>query len=238
MSRALALVLDIDGTIIGNVATQRSIYGLLSKEYEIAGIPLRPHFLEFVRGLPEAELFVYTASEAQWAEELVSYIEKRHGISFNRPLFTRPNTIWTGNEYQKTLKNIMPVIRNTMRHKHKEAFDVVIVDNSNCYAPEDLPFLINCPTYNNAVRTDIKKAIPRKAYLGNREHMDGHLMLYLNSDTRPSSYEDFVRMLRNLNSFSFKNINDAFWKELGGLLKASKNIDRGALKSIRRALCR
>ena len=236
MARDLAVVLDIDGTMIGNVATQRSIYHLLSRDYEITGVPLRPHFLEFTKSIPGAELFVYTASEAHWAETLVSHLERRYGLSFNRPLFTRPNTVWTGNEYQKALKNIMPVIKNTMRHKHKEVFDLFAVDNSNCYAPEDLPYLINCPTYNNTVRVDIAKAIPRKAYLNNREHMDNHLMLYLNSDTKPSSYEDFVRMLRNLNSFSFKNTNDTFWRDLSRLLKGSK--DKESLRKIRLSLCR
>ena len=226
MARDMAIVLDIDGTIIGNIATQRTIYSLLSGKYEISKIPLRPHFLEFVKSVPKAELFIYTASVPDWAETLISYIEKEYGITFNRPLFTRPNTIWTGNEYQKTLKNIMPVIKNTMCNKHKEDFNVLIVDNTNFYAPEDLPFLITCPTYNNTVRAYIKKSITASTYIKNKTHMDKTLSLCLNSEIHPSSYEDFVRMLRNLNSFSFKNKNDTFWKDMCGLLKNKTHIQK------------
>jgi antitoxin component HigA of HigAB toxin-antitoxin module len=226
MARDMAIVLDIDGTIIGNIATQRTIYTLLSGKYEIPKIPLRPHFLEFVKSLPHAELFIYTASVSDWAETLMSYIEKEYGITFNRPLFTRPNTIWTGNEYQKTLKNIMPVIKNTMRNKHKEDFDVLIIDNTNFYAPEDLPFLITCPTYNNTVRADIKKSITASTYLKNKDYMDTILSKSLISEVNPSSYEDFVRMLRNLNSFSFKNKKDTFWKDIGRLLKNKTHIQK------------
>lgn len=238
MRRELAIVLDIDGTIIGNVATQRTIYLLLSGKYEVSNIPLRPYFLEFLKGFSNAEFFIYTASDPLWAETLISTIEKKYKISFNRPLFTRPNTVWTGNEYQKTLANVLPVIKNTMRGKHKEKFDILIVDNANYYAPEDLPYLITCPSYNNTVRADIKKAIPASTYLKNKQHMDAVLSLCLNSESHPSSYEDFVRMLRNLNSFSFKNKNDTFWKDMSNLLKESDTLDKERIRKIRLALCR
>lgn len=237
LKNPLAIVLDIDGTILGNIATQRTIYTLLSGKYKITNIPLRPHFLEFIRSFPNAELFIYTASEAKWAESLISHIENKHNISFNRPLFTRSNTIWTGNEYQKTLKNIMPVIKNTMRGKHKEGFDIFIVDNMNYYAPEDLPYLITCPTYNNTVRANIKKDIPLQTYLKNKMHIDTALSLHLNSEEHPVSYDDFVRMLRNLNSFSFKNNGDTFWKDICKLLKESNTIDKKNLYKIRLSLC-
>ena len=238
MARHMAIVLDIDGTIIGNIAIQRTIYSLLSGKYEISKIPLRPHFLEFVKSLPHAELFIYTASVPNWAETLILYIEREYGITFNRPLFTRPNTIWTGNEYQKTLKNIIPVIKNTMRNKHKEDFDVMIVDNTNFYAPEDLDFLITCPTYNNTVRADIKKNITASTYIKNKNEMDRILSMCLISEAHSSSYEDFVRMLRNLNSFSFKNKKDTFWKDMRGLLKEYRSIDKKHLQQIRMVLTR
>ena len=96
----IALVIDIDGTMIGNVATQRMLFAMAKDKFNVGKIPMRPHFIKFVKTHPDAELFIYTASVSDWAEFLISHIESKYDIKFNRPLFSRESSIWSGTRSQ------------------------------------------------------------------------------------------------------------------------------------------
>lgn len=113
------LLLDIDGTVIGRIASAVSEHTVLVLSHEGKddaasrraaekamraslvtrlrhGI-IRPGFYDFCRevGRPgqAIELFVYTAADDRWAAFIVSCIELAVGVQFNRPLFTRRDCV-------------------------------------------------------------------------------------------------------------------------------------------------
>lgn len=133
---------------------------------------LRPHMDWFVKtassGLPNMELFVYTASDDGWAKFIVPCIEEVLGIKFNRPLFTRKHCVYVDNEYKKSLDKVMPVVHKKLRTKYKlppttsESVKqlgqrAALLDNNPTVLlhSSDAPRLIRCPTYNFAYHYDV-----------------------------------------------------------------------------------
>lgn len=129
------VILDLDGTVVGNVNFQSQQYSLhltlkkygfkLNKQYVIppAFNPnsklVRPYFSSFITDLENyfnklgrnIYFFVYTASDKSWATTEVAWIEKTHNIKLMRPLFTRDDCIkdQTGN-CRKSIQKIYPKI--------------------------------------------------------------------------------------------------------------------------------
>lgn len=113
------LLLDIDGTVIGRIASAVSEHTVLVMSQEgqadtaarrvaektmraslVARLRhgiIRPGFYDFCRQVTASgqaiELFVYTAAEDRWAAFIVSCIETAIGCQFNRPLFTRRDCV-------------------------------------------------------------------------------------------------------------------------------------------------
>ena len=127
-------ILDIDGTIVGNVKFQVTSF-LLRKELEQVAAStskcpkssdclmayhedhklVRPHFIQFLRWMtaqhPNSRFFIYTASEGVWADQEIKWIEKLSGIKFMRPLFTRKDCIEDATHgYTKSVTKVMPRI--------------------------------------------------------------------------------------------------------------------------------
>ncbi len=156
----LVLVLDLDGTIVGDVSPQVCEYELL----EAASAPaatmklfkadlqsqltetalLRPRFRTFARTMTKhgAELFVYTASDTKWANVIVPAVEAATGVQFNRPLFTRKQCRTEDGVLRKPVKAMLQSIFGALRRKKAggrgpllHAADlagrVVFIDNSD-----------------------------------------------------------------------------------------------------------
>jgi hypothetical protein len=171
-SKPLVIVLDMDGTIIGDIRPQLQLVELhkslkaQDKKVNVLNIKdfqsrlrsgiVRPYFSKFVKKLKEhntnVEFFVYTASEKKWAHFLVPQIEKAAGVKFNRPIFTRDDCT---SDYKKTVSNIMGGIFKSLKKRYgvlkkKDMEDrIVIVDNtSEVFDQNNQRFLIHCPTYD------------------------------------------------------------------------------------------
>lgn len=171
-AKPLVIVLDMDGTIIGDIRPQLQLVELHKslkahdKKVNILNIKdfqsrlrsgiVRPYFSKFVKKLKEhnsnVEFFVYTASEKKWAHFLVPHIEKAAGVKFNRPIFTRDDCT---PDYKKTVSNIMGGILKSLKKrygvlKRRDMEDrIVIVDNTNeVFDHNNQRFLIHCPTYD------------------------------------------------------------------------------------------
>lgn len=131
------MLLDVDGTLIGDIAPQLCEYELLQlfdkrrvnafKEdvvtYLREGGVLRPHLQTLLstlrRSSPATELFVYTASSDEWAKVIVPCIEKAAGVRFNRPLFTRKHCVLPSDarhdmDFKKSIAKVAPAIQRAL----------------------------------------------------------------------------------------------------------------------------
>lgn len=170
MESPLVIVLDLDGTIIGDIRHQITTYDIHTKiksaggklqygfkdyKAKLKGGIVRPFFCEFVRRLkqdiPFIEFFVYTASEQKWAIHIINQIEKTCSVKFNRPLFTRNDCIVTKTVLTKSLDKVKPRIAKTLKPKYGPINlenRILIVDNTNVFVKEDQPYQILCETYD------------------------------------------------------------------------------------------
>lgn len=178
-------VLDIDGTMIGNITPQLCEYSLLmtyqkSKMKALKAIvvghlkegAMRPgltDFLENVRKSSDVEVFVYTASDDVWAKFIVPCIEEATGFRFNRPLFTRKHCTQVGKgaslDYRKSLTSVSSHIQRALKTKHKVSYKLddivqnsILIDNKpDVLADHDKEShrLVTVPTYNATFYYDV-----------------------------------------------------------------------------------
>jgi hypothetical protein len=190
MQRSLPyiFILDLDGTIVGNVQYQVSRFSLLNsirkhglqtpplreapKAYYSEELLIRPGFLECIKMLrtnyPWCHIFIYTASERKWALQEVLWIEKATGIQFNRPIFTRSDCIIQSNgSVRKSLKKVLPRIfrvlsrQMTMTREEKEFIirnQMLIIDDNAVYLDGQDRILL-CDSYNFVYCEDILEGI-------------------------------------------------------------------------------
>lgn len=107
----LVVVLDLDGTIIGDITPQivsweicndikssggGNFYKPKDLYAKLQGGIIRPYFAEFIKSLkkniPNIEFFIFTASEKKWAMNIIGYIEK-HAISSLIDLYLHANIV-------------------------------------------------------------------------------------------------------------------------------------------------
>lgn len=169
----IVIILDIDGTIVGDVTPQTMLYELFTRtnnkdlridakdfNYKLRSGILRPYLGKFLKKLQfsyqgKIEYFIYTAAEKKWTHFLVPHIEKAIGVKFNRPFFTRDNCITRNGEYKKSLDTILPKITRQLSKKYGKLNRtslkdrVFIIDNSkSVYDEKDQQQLLVCPTYD------------------------------------------------------------------------------------------
>lgn len=180
-STPLCIVIDLDGTIIGDITPQimtfelgkslkqahvKNIFDLQDLKAKLKAGLLRPHFETFMRNVsynkPTVEFFVYTASEKSWAELVIKCIEKVIGIKFNRPILSRGFCVLQDREYKKSIKYIKPTIAKCLKKKYGVAFgkaeltnNILVIDNNNVYSSNDAKNLIICPTYNYRIPENV-----------------------------------------------------------------------------------
>lgn len=188
-------VLDWDGTIAGRVEYQSHAYTLAQtlRKQGVRAVPgyrpeaafgrgtklVRPGFAAFVRAMREfygpdqVHFFVYTASEKQWAHHEIAVVEKAHGVSFARPLFTRDDCVVdAAGSYKKSLGKIFPrVLRAIARDRpftkaekdYVLAYQTLVVDNNAVYTDHPDKLLL-CPDYNYCVFENVLDLVPRAAW--------------------------------------------------------------------------
>lgn len=252
------LILDLDGTIIGNICYQALSFGLLCllKENDIkptdslkeitlsytekTGI-IRPGFINFmnvIRSLiPNILIFIYTASERNWANKEIQWIEKNNNIKFDRPLFCREQCIYSKNTYLKSINKIFPIIKK--KYKSVTINNLLIIDNNNVYN-DNIKSLIVCPHYNHQVFFDLWKIISKTAmknpiiysaivnYIENNmlNPCSTHILTSIGKEELKSKhflwlYKKYKAIL--LNNLKYKN--DIFWKKIILILKNHKITD-------------
>lgn len=269
-------IIDLDGTIIGDCSYQCDIYNIqnimknkikifrtdkakcetiLKNSYNKKSLLIRPYFNVFMTMIkkiyPQSYIFVYTASEKEWAIKEINIIEKENNIKFNRPIFTRDNCILDkdGN-IKKSVEKIMPMIKKTM--KVNKNYDIskrlLIIDNNPTFIDYHNNFLL-CPSYNyikfnnlwdglseNYFKcSDLKKFI-KKMTEARKMHNIPHTY---NQEKQEKIYKWLYKKHKNINKYNSSYINDTFWRDIIILIKYNnvkefnKNIISHMVKSIK-----
>lgn len=185
----LIVVLDWDGTIAGRVDFQSQRFAMqqhykkfgmkgkvdakVPKAFQSDSMLIRPGFSKFIHDLTEfyggnIHFFVYTASERTWANKEIQWVEKAHGIKFQRPIFTRDDcTTDSTGSYRKSIQHIYPrmlrsIGKSQLSRMYKDEIlknRLLIIDNNAVYTDTQDHLLI-CPHYNYMVFENLLEDIP------------------------------------------------------------------------------
>lgn len=201
----LVILLDLDGTIIGNISPQVCEYELISmycpsklKQFKLnlqtqfhQGL-LRPSFTSFLDALKykfeNVEFFVYTASESKWAHLVIGCIENLYGIKLNRPIFNRNHCLQTESSLKKSPRSLLPQIRKALKMKYSDEKlrglnKILMIDNLNVLMNSEDEHLILCPTYEFTCYYDVLRLI--------------------NEDTLQANYMDITKVLNTYGLFPY-----------------------------------
>jgi hypothetical protein len=231
--RPLVFIIDIDGTLIGNVSPQLCIYDLkqtsnLPLRYSFKELfqrfdqgLLRPYFDTFYkstkRRLPNAEFYVYTASDDRWGLFITAALEKHLGIRFNRPVFTRKHCFSSGGSITKSLSNILPTIKRSLARKYGKNLDldnrVMVIDNSCVFPPNEKPQHMVCPSYSCSVPENLPAIIDERTYTQHRATIEQTIRKY-------------IPALANLSMPSYKSFEVAYYTYYINALRQCKTQDR------------
>ena len=253
------VILDWDNTIVGKVDYQSQKYSL-EQHYKKFGLKVkknskvpkafnkdsklvRQYFLNFITELTDyfqgnIYFFIYTASERKWANTEISWLEKSHGIKFQRPIFTRDDCIVDKScSYRKSISNIFPRMLRSMgltkisKEQKTEILHqrLLIIDN-NAVFNDMKEHLLICPDYNFMVFENLLEDIPL-SYLQNpniRQHILSLINMGLicpffgkNDDINQQMYKKYEWLAIKCKHISENNtysIKDIFFKYLTGLI--------------------
>lgn len=181
----IVLLIDLDHTLQGDIRPQIMEYELV-KEINRSitnGTKIRYNvprlYSDFRNGLlrpgvsslmnikkrhPNIEMFVYTASEHEWANYIVPKLEQVafDGKFFNRPILTRKHV---GKDGVKSIRGVQPIVERTLIRKYGDGlkqiqYPIYLIDNNEVLAPVERKHLVKCPTYNFIYMIDPFRTIP------------------------------------------------------------------------------
>lgn len=181
-------VIDIDGTLVGDVTHQVCEWEILLKydpkklktfrlkliEHLREGL-LRPCISDFMSMIKQAneltEFFLYTASDDKWAQFLVPCIESACGCKFSRPIFTRKHCLNTEKSMKKSLIKISTQVWSKLKPKYgglvfknaKHLSDhMLLIDNNKVLIDRETKRGIICPSYDHCVLYDVLRNIDER----------------------------------------------------------------------------
>lgn len=266
-------ILDIDNTIIGNCDTAINEWNILNMIYKNCKINniiadcnikldiidelkeglLRPYFIDFINFIKtkyiNVEIYLFTKSSYDWIYfgGLIDNIEKICKYKFNKPYFTRSNTLMG----QKLLGNIFDTILKQLNKKYpllkidenkKKVFDsqLVFIDD----IPDNLKDYPNkqiiCPEYKYTPYYNIKEKLILKYNIDPNIFNDKEILKSFAKYNIPiynengSIYQkdiEFYKLseildIRGLQLLSNETLNDTFFKDLITILNKNKKTIR------------
>ena len=168
MAPPWAFVLDLDGTVVGDVASYACEHALLTAHggrlegFKRALVDamddglVRPGFGRLLDALArvDARLFVYTASEGTWARLLVGCIARRYGVKFEH-VFCRASCTKDRDtfELRKSVARIYPRMRKVLAREGTalgetaSAHVVVIDDSPDVFPAAEAGMVVRAPPY-------------------------------------------------------------------------------------------
>jgi hypothetical protein len=245
MEKPLVMIIDIDGTLLGNISPQIMIYEMKQANIQIKysfkdlfqrfdnGL-LRPYIDSFIKStkkrMPNIEFFIYTSSEDRWGAFIINAIEKYLNIKFNRPIFTRKHCFIMDRDIRKSVKNVTPLIKRALKKKYGSDIDltnrIMMVDNRAVYQSNEHTQLLMCKTYNFAHPENLPVYITEECFIKYKNIIQNVYKKYYNSpelktysDFQLSYYPHYLQELKKINS----HVEDKFWFFLNRLMEL-KNI--------------
>ena len=246
----LVMLIDLDGTLQGNISPQLIEYDLINRinsiitskssniKYSLKNLYsdftsglLRPFvqeaFLSLKKTHPYIEFFIYTASSDEWAHFILDQINKfffgKKGI-INKPYFTRKHLTEYG---IKSISKIRPNIIHSLRKKYPNAKfnQIYLIDNNFVLSPSEMNKLIYCPTYDYKVVINplrlLTEDVKNKYYNSISE--------YLLKESSKNSMELYKKFYKN----AFKDLevaeknnkiylNDNYWQSFALIVNKNK----------------
>jgi hypothetical protein len=186
MTPPLIFLLDLDGTMQGDVRPQLQEYDLIryinrmivhgkKLRYRLKNLyndmdkgllrpGLKDALLHIKKAHPHVEFFVYTASTSDWAHFVISKIE-RHCFGqtfFHRPLFTRNHCDMS--DGTKSIARVFPMVKQALDKKYPGKIykeNVFLIDNNPVLKPHEMQHLILCPSYDYVHVVDPLREVPK-----------------------------------------------------------------------------
>jgi hypothetical protein len=214
--KPLVIILDVDGTLIGDIRQQIMVYDLhqslkrIDKKLNVMNVRdlqfklrscgiVRPFFSRFVRKLPNIEFFIYTASEKNWAHFLIPHIEKALNIKFHRPLFTREHcTVDEYGGYRKHMRVVFPLIVKTLKKKYPTLTisdlqdHVMMIDNNKDVFDEiDQQYVVQCPTYDYKFFENVPCLLTQRLFDQHKVSILSTLSSYIDQIANVTNYTTF-----------------------------------------------
>lgn len=242
------LILDMDGTIIGNSSFQTAEYEIhnalkvkqnpKSISYALLNGLLRPHVESFLKYCNSEgyEMYIYTAAEHKWASYILAAIEKTLKIKFNRPFFTR-NHCDVNSSTSKSLKSISKKIYQKLKTKYdlkspNEIDDrILFIDNSDVLCRHEKQKWLVCPTFNSIVPTDVLKHIDTEHVYRKLKTIKNILAIYkfveqdkLHDNILPTYYNFLAQCIKQTTFQSYQQavLADDFFYKLEVFLRNHK----------------
>lgn len=186
MSTPFVFLLDLDGTMQGDIRPQLQEYELIRRinrnilhgkklRYRVKTLyqdmdkgllraGLKEALTAIKRTHPHVEFFVYTASTSDWAHFIISKIEMHcfGGVFFNRPLFTRSHCDIA--EGSKNMALVFPMVESALSPKYPgrvKPENVFLIDNNLVLRRAEQRQLILCPSYDYTHVIDPVRHVPK-----------------------------------------------------------------------------
>lgn len=249
-SRPFNLLIDLDGTIIGNIGPQvkeyefirflnRNITNGKKERYHttllhddmIAGL-VRPGFAEAMYTIkkyhPSVKIYIYTASSYDWAHFVIPRLEK---LLFNETFFNRP--ILTRNQchpttFQKSIAKVRPLLGNN--------HFTFLVDNNPTLDLKEASQLVQCPSYEYTVVVDPLRSISPKN-VTNYHNIIAQFLVNFNSDNEFEMKQLlYMKLKKDYNHVKYENNKakkDRYWSKFASVLA---NNDMSSVANIQKVL--
>lgn len=236
----LVLLIDLDGTMQGDIRPQLQEYDIVRRlnrritqnkkvrlnvsdfENDMRTGLMRPYLAECLRAIrrthAHVELFLYTASTTEWAHYVVNRIERNvFGEQvFNRPYLTRKHCSGT---MSKSIERVFPIIARTLRNKYQTVSKdrVFLIDNNPVLPESERRHLILCPTYEYVRVIDPMRAA--SSDILHLYHLEFAEMLGVPAGS--TSFETLARIYTQLHAATQRSgttnkpyRNDTYWKRV------------------------
>ena len=237
------MIIDLDGTIIGNITYQMMANNMLMRFNNGKGLGeikkmykedtglVRNGFIQCMEGIreiyPDILIYVYTASVKSWAYKQIKWIESNSNFKFNRPILTREDCVLVGDKVFKSIKKV------SKKTKHDKAHNILVIDNNDVFIDRKDKF-IKCPDYNTITFIDLWKLmkpnmmtdkdcitwIKKMIQLG---HMNPTFVNNSKNNTdilKLIKYHQwYVQKYKEIAKNNKKYLNDTFWIDLLDIFK-------------------
>jgi hypothetical protein len=257
-SQPIVFLLDLDGTLQGNISPQLQEYELIKTlNKQIVGFPklkyniksiaidydnglLRPHLASSLESIKEkyhnVEFFIYTASSDEWAKFIVPMVIKK--VPSINPLFFSRR--YCSPDGKKSIQRVSPFIKEFLSSKYdvRQLVNVFLVDNNLVLRSNELDKLIHCPTYEYEQTLDVTRNIPYHVRSEHFRFLSDEIFKGQSSTDNEFEfmmyYYGYLMEIFKRNEVKNKNeLRDRYWKDFARILNS---FDRLTSKTIPIAL--